>query len=184
MSHLPVNRMRSHGIRIAAEVLGVLNRPITLERGCWGAVWAIRLLLAAVLILAGVAKLVSPGELAPTLKANHVPQQIIPIVTVLIAAVEIVVATSLIVARSGTRPLLIPALLFFAFALQLTYLLSQNVQSCNCLSGLIRYESSKEIMRLQILVNVTVAVLCAALGVWNPTMAKGASDGTARTHAA
>lgn len=126
MSQVPLNRVRSTRIRIAAELLGVLYRPITLE---------------------------------------------------------IVVATSLIVARSGTRPLLIPAILFFAFALQLTYLLSHNRQSCNCLSGLIQYESSKEIMRLQILVNVAFAVLCAALGVWNPTMAKGAFDGTARTHA-
>lgn len=90
MSHLPLNRVRSTGIRIAAEVLGVLNRPITLSRGCWGGVCALRLLLAAVLILAGVAEWVSPGELAPTFKAIPAAQQVIPVVTVLIAAVKIV----------------------------------------------------------------------------------------------
>jgi hypothetical protein len=140
--------------------------------------------LAAVLILAGAAKLVNPEALVPTMKANLVPSQLIPVATVLIASVEILVAGWLVVARSGARPLLPAAVLFGIFALQLAHLLSQNVQSCNCLSGLIQYESSKETMRFQILVNLGVAALCGSLGFWNPSMAKGAADETARVYPA
>lgn len=162
----------------------VLGRPLDPPMVWHATIWFVRGTVAVVLVFAASSKIVNPSGLAGTLRADHVPEQLIPVATIFIALAELAVAGLLIITRAIRLPLLCASALFVLFVAQLAYLKSQGIYSCNCLAGFFEYEASASVLSTQMGVNASVAVLCAGLGMWGPKLSAGVAHDTPRSNAA
>jgi hypothetical protein len=125
----------------------------------------LRVVIAALLLLAGVSKAMDPSDAESVLRFDGVPEVLILEAVYLLVALEIVLAWWLAVG-SGKLSIVVVGILFAGFTVQLGYLYgSENAPSCGCLGVLEQYVSAISGYRFGIARNTAVMMVLATLYV-------------------